>query len=277
MIHSEIRNVMLAGLLLVTISGCASSTPLRTVASGDRVKLNYTCSLVDDSIAATTQQEIANDEGRKKSGLYLPQNPVQAYELTIGEQEKPGPEGVLSFEQEIVMRLATSIIGSPYSEPRKVKLVAETPTNLSDRDRYLDMSRTRKRPKEMNISIDEFRTLTGTTPEIGQSVIFDPLLPGSIASMADGKVTLKFAPHSMQDLVTPFGLANIHDAGDHYTIELQVKKDGLLRSGPLAGVISAVKDDSFTIDYGNPFAGERLFCEVIAGPAPVAVKEAGNK
>jgi FKBP-type peptidyl-prolyl cis-trans isomerase 2 len=114
----------------------------------------------------------------------------------------------------------------------------------------------------MRLSIEEYTGKTGKVPEVGQSFVLDKLVPGKITEVSDKDILIRFAPAEAKDLATPFGPVTVRETADHYELVIATETGRLVRTGPMAGRISAVDSDMMTIDYGHPFAGETLNCDV---------------
>ena len=75
-------------------------------------------------------------------------------------------------------------------------------------------------------------------------------------------------PGSVVD--TPFGKGTIKENEKNYEIVIDASVGHLVRSQGLVGRVSEVQDRTIVIDYGNPFGGETLSCDVKVEPAPSA-------
>lgn len=258
-------------LLMTALNGC-SGTPA-VVQTGDRVELSFTCRLPNGELAATTKPDSAFGADRK-SPYYLPRSGPETVSLTAGAQAADQKQDRVSFEDEIIKRLGFTLAGLKEGEQSFRELHAERYPAASPRDRYVRMATFRKRQKEMRLSLEEFSTRTGKTPEVGQRLVIDPLLPGRVIEVTDKEVIILFAPEPGKPLTTPFGPVTLRETpAQQYELEIKVEKGRLVRTGGMVGRISAVDGDSFEIDYGHPFGGEKLLCDV----AVASVKSAEKK
>lgn len=246
-------------LLATTMSGCSAAPAI--VRTGDRVELGFTCRLPDGELAATTRPDSAVSDDRK-SPFYLPRNGPDTVMLTAGEQAAETKQERVSFEEEIMKRLGVSLVGVSEGEQTVLELQAERYPALTDKDRYVRMATVRKRQKELRLSREEYTTRTGKTPEVGQRMVLDPLVPGRISEVTDKEVVVLFAPDPGRPLTTPFGPVTLRETPGHYELIIAAEKDRLIRTGGMAGRISSVSSDSFEVDFGHPFGGEKLNCNV---------------
>jgi hypothetical protein len=124
---------------------------------------------------------------------------------------------------------------------------------------------------------DEYMSRTGKEPQEGADYIVDPLIPGKVASVSENEVLIRFSvkPGSVVD--TPFGKGTIRETEKSYEIVIDATVGRLVRTHGLVGRISEVKDRMFTIDYGHPFGGQTLMCDVKVVPAPPADAAKGKE
>jgi len=246
-------------MLITALSGC-SGVPA-VVHTGDQVELGFTCRLPNGELAATTKADSAFDNDRK-SPYYLPRRGPETVSLTAGDQKNDAKQDRVPFEDEIMKRLGVTLAGLKEGDQAVRELQAERYPASSPKDRYVHMATVRKRQKEMRLSLDEYTNRTGKAPEVGQRLVLDPLLPGRVSEVTEKQVVVLFAPEPGKPLTTPFGLVALRETPDQYELEIKAEKGRLVRTGGMVGRISAVDGDSFEIDFGHPFGGEKLLCDV---------------
>jgi len=161
-----------------------------------------------------------------------------------------------------VSRLAEAAIGMKAGEVITRELNAERLTGLPEKELTVRLARVRKRPRELRLSIDQYTAQTGLKPEVGLAFGTDPLIPGKIVTVTDREVAISFTPVKRDGIDTPFGPATVRDVADHYEIDIAARPGKLVRTGGMAGRIAAVDSESITIDYGHPFGGETLRCDL---------------
>ena len=244
----------------LTLSGC--STAPAVVRPGDRVAIGFSCHLLNGELAATTLSD-ASVAGVAKAPVYLPRTGPDTIAVTAGP---PSPEARSMdrqpFELEIVQRLASLLPGLKEGEQAQWNLEAERYQVSSPKDKVVKIATVRKRPKEMRLTREEFTGRTGKAPELGQPFVLDKMVPGQVSGLTEKEVVIRFAPVPGKDLVTPFGAVTVREFADRYELEIAAEKGRLIRTGGMVGRIIAVDKGSITIDYGHPFADEKLKCEV---------------
>ena len=244
---------------LFTLAACA---PAAIVQPGDRVEISFTCRLTDGLLAATTRPD-KDVAAESKSSLYLPRNGSDSIKVTAGGPAKNAErQDRIPFEQEILNSLALRLPGMTEGQQAEWELTAERYPEVSPKERVVRMATIRKRQKELRISREEYTTKFGREPAQGQSLVLDPLVPGTVNEVTEKDVLIKFAPLQGKPLVTPFGPVTLRETPENYELMIATEKGRLVRLGGMVGRIIEVENDSFAIDLGHPFGGEKLDCRV---------------
>ena len=257
----NIQIISISALIGLPLVAC-SAAPV-VVQPGDKAEINFTCRLQNGELAATTRPDAAV-AAEKKAPLYMTR---QGKEDTVAVTAGPAApteqkQDRQPFEQEIIARLAPKLSGLKTGEQAQWVIAADRYPISSPNEKQVKMALVRKRDKEMRLTVEEYTTKTGKSPEVGQPFVLDKLVPGKIAEVSDKEVLIRFAPVAAQDLVTPFGPVTVRETANQYELVITAEIGHLLRTGPMVGRISAVDGVSMTIDYGHPFAGEKLNCDV---------------
>ncbi|WP_246561728.1 hypothetical protein [Geobacter grbiciae] len=242
------------------------------IKAGDPVQVTYTCFDGTGALAATNVREAAESGGVKKGALFVAPREFSPLQLTAGTRPESKDKG---FDDELAAGLAGAVVGKGVDETVSVELVGGPLEGLSGGDRYLKMATVRKRAKELRLGREEYLTRTGREPEKGRRFVLDPALPGVVEEVSDKEVVIRFPLPEGGVVQTPFGPGTVRDGGDQWEIVIDAAVGRIVRSGPLAGRISDVNERFFTIDYGYPFGGESLRCDVKAEKAE-KVEQAGK-
>lgn len=269
-------------LMTAILAGCANAPAV--IRAGDRVELEFTCRLPDGEIAATTKPDSAVADDRK-SPFYLPRTGPETVTILAGPLDRKRDR--VSFEDEIMNRLGVSLVGLGDGDRAVLDIQAERYPAASPKDRFVQLAKVRKRPKELRMSRKEYTGRTGKAPEVGQSFALDPLVPGKLREVTGKEVVAVFSPEKDKPLTTPFGPVVVHETPTQYELEIMAEKDRLVRTGGMVGRIGSVNGDSFEVDYGHPFGGEKLRCDIkiasvkpaekkVTGPEPAAVASGTN-
>ncbi len=234
---------------------------------GDKVGIQFTCRFPNGDIAASTSTGVAKDTSLPKSPVYLPSSKDDPIEVMAGPSAAAKSFPV-RFEDEIVARIAASLPGTKPGKTRTIEIRSERPADVPEKEQFLDLSRIRQQPKEIRMTRDEYKSRTGQDPEVGAEYSQDSLLPAKVASVSESEVLIRSSARPGSVVDTPFGKGTIRENGNQVEIVANAAKGTLVRMGPLVGRISGALDKMFTIDFGNPFGGEPLACEVKAESIP---------
>ena len=258
--------------MVAVISACAVHRPVKLVQAGDTVRVSYTCRTNDNAIAAATNQKIAEDTQILKSSIFLSPSIYGPVELTAGHPEecktckKKSPK-IKGFQKELNRKLAEAVMGWGYGEQKTIRLTAQAPENLSHDARYVGLAKIRRRPKTKQISRNLFIKSVGKKPESGMEFPYEEGFTASVVSIDGEQVTIRLAAEPGTNVKTPFGMGTISDRGNLYEIDIDVKKGDLIRSGDMVGRVIKMDDRMFYMDFGLPFGGEELVCDVKVEPA----------
>ncbi|MEW5802593.1 MAG: thioredoxin family protein [bacterium] len=261
--------------LFSSLFGCTGIHKQSLVKNGDQIRLDYTCRFPDGTVVATTSKNIAEDDASyPKSSAFARQNVYNYLSLKAGEQIPISKDNFLTGIDDVIKaKLSQFIVGSEVEKEYSFELDANVPANLKPEDRFLSMTRVRRRPKELKMSKASYiESHRGMEPTVGQEVkIPDPLFSAKITSIGEESITagLFAEPNSIVP-VPPFRKGIIRDKGDHYDIEIDARAGDLVRAGSFVGKISNVNDQAILVDFGHPFGGEKLTCQVkaLANPSP---------
>jgi FKBP-type peptidyl-prolyl cis-trans isomerase 2 len=255
---------IMSALGWIALGGCATAQSVKPVAVGDRVGVNFTCRLSSGEIAITTDRAVTQDPSLPKSALFVPRELDGPLEITAAASATEGPSDLYAaFEDRVVQRLSCAVVGMAPGETRTLAVTAEREDlGLKLEDVYLKMSRVRHRPKEFSVDEGAFAGRMRQALVVGEDVDLEEGLTARVISVEDGKVLLSLAALAGRELRTPFGPATLREGADDMEITIDPQVGKLVRSGPLAGRISSADDASFTLDYGHPFGGEELTCEI---------------
>lgn len=245
--------------LVAGLTGCAE----RYVKPGDRVNVRFTCRLADGAIASSTEKTVADDPALRKSPVFLASSTHEPATLPSGaELDGLRNKPLRAMEEEVLSRLTDEVVGMRVGESRSMKLAASPASPADGETTIIRMARVRVRPKELRMTVDEYRARKGAEPATGDDYTLDPSFPGRVVKIEGDRVVIAFSAPKDNMVRTPFGIGTVSEKGDRYEVELDVRQGSLVRSGPLVGRITEVDDRNFTVDYAHPFGGEELDCEV---------------
>jgi len=117
--------------------------------------------------------------------------------------------------------------------------------------------------KEMRFARQDYEHRAKKAAEVGQTFFLDPGVQGTVSSVTESEVVVRFTAHAGDKVATPLGQGTIRELPDRYETLIDAHVGDLVRGGKLTGRITAVDDQFITVDYGNPFGGETLSCDIL--------------
>ncbi|MDY6989267.1 MAG: hypothetical protein SWQ30_14555 [Thermodesulfobacteriota bacterium] len=266
--YSKVSGVFFAlANVILLLNGCATMGPKHTVKPGEEVGLRYTCRLKGDGIVATTDKDVADDPSREKSRLFAPLKDYEVPVLVAGSgRGGPLPLGnVQPFVSEIGAQLTRAIVGLELDKEHRVEIASKMQMGLTEKQRFLTLSRIRRdKPKELRMSYEEYRAAYGKEPVVGQEAFSLGPAMAKVLSVEDTDVVIRLSIEEGGTIDIALGKAVYHNKGDRFDIVIEAHVGDLLRMGWLVGRVSEVNDTTMTIDFGHPFGGETLVCDVLA-------------
>ncbi len=227
------------------------------------VEFHFTCRTRAGEVWVSTEQSIAKDDSLSKAAFFIARDNGKPVRHNAGTKKAAAVDPLdMAFEDLVSLCLAEELVGMREGEKIHVELRPEATRFKRTPDQVLKIARIRKRPKEMRMPVEQYKTRAGKDPAPGQSFVLDPALPGEVASVTEREVVITFRAQPGSRVETPFGPGVVEELEDHYSIVIEARKGSLVRSGPYVGVINDVDEQMITIDYGIPFAGEALSCDV---------------
>lgn len=261
-IHMASRGLLVIYFIFSLVTGAAAG---EVIQAGEKIRLEFACRLRNGELAATTDRGLSDRPGVELAGIFRNRASNEPLVVTAGKDETIyGKAGLRGFEGEIVAKLAEAAVGMKPSAAWTVALSTEVQNNLPPGERFLEMNPVRARPKELRMSRDAYQSRSGKEAAEGQDYTIDPAFPGKVASVSGEEVIITFLAEPGSTVATPLGMGTIRDGGDLWEIDIDAKLGGLVRSGHMVGRIVAVEDRIINIDYGHPFGGEVLNCDVKA-------------
>lgn len=259
-----IHSICLLFSFMALCAGCSTLQPAAAVRQGDRVWVNYTCRLQSGLVAITTKEDIAENEASHAT-VFVPFEQYGPESIIAGTTD-PGPTfgRLRMFEREVVYRIAQAIVGMQVGKNYTVTLASDVQPNLEPDDRYLTLSRIRPRKKDQRVAHEYVRENIGHEPVIGEQVFAYDGIMGTVKAIDDDYVTVYVQVEDGVTADSPFGTITIRDRDEqYYDCIIDARVGHLVRTDTQIGRIAKVSDRSFTVDYGHPFGGEELVCDIV--------------
>lgn len=242
----------------------------RRVEAGDAVRVDYTCRLPDGRLIASTQSETVAAEAQRIGPLFAGPSMWGAKPMRAslpGEATGRLAAGQLAGVGDYIdAQLAEALPGMERGERRRVTFDAKTPEGLKREVRYMSLARVRHRSKEVRQAKRFYRQMRGQVPPVGEVVEWEPGFNARVVSDEGDEVVLRIEPADGMQFATAFGEAVIRDQGDQYDVTIDPREGELVRTGNLMGRIDTVEEKVFVVDYGHPYGGAAITCDVTVNP-----------
>jgi FKBP-type peptidyl-prolyl cis-trans isomerase 2 len=267
-------------------AGCAMmQTPPPAVTAGQPVQVEYTCTLTDGSLAATTSAEAVQSAVQSNdtphSAIFAPPQKYGPVLMTAGEVaectecDRDKRYFGLVLEETIQKQLVGLVPG------RKTPLAAATDEMLMDeKEGTIKIRRNQSRLKVKPFDGKQMEKMLGRSPEAGESLAGNDsgMLPFKVLENTGSAVIVEFQVDQGKPFPTPFGPAAIESVSDkEFRIRINPAIGHLIRSGGLIGRVVAFDDDYLTLDYRHPFGYEELQCEVTVEEQQAPAAEAQSR
>ena len=250
-------------LCAVLVSGCAGRSPAKKIETGERVKIEYQCSIPDKGLVDTNMAAVAQDIGIKKSRAFEARDAYKPLELIAGKDQPGQVSGDLKYLiPEIRTKLAYVLVGKMPGRTYDAVLETTVPEGMEDSHRYIKKDRISIIPKIKKIKHDDYARDTKSEPVVGKVFSEDGHPYAEVAAVDDQYVSLRLIVDESYVYDVPWGKAHDKDNGDTVLITYENEIGALVKTGPVLGRVIEVNEDKIVIDYGHPFAGYALSCKV---------------
>ena len=271
--HSYSANFVarfLIAVLLSALAGCAAvnlppeELQPRAIVSGDRVKIIHSCrnARTGQILSSLDKQDLANPD-ITGSGVFFYPKQTDPWVVIAGNDPGGPPFGKLHpFEHELIAQISPHLVGLHMGEEIEVALTAEIPEGLDEQERFLKLKRNQFKPRTVKIKAADFVEKYQRPAQAGEVLYSDGNITGTVHSVGEDLILVDISAEPGTIIKTTFGPGRIESVEGGYLVSITPNLNQLVKSAFLLGKISQVTDRQFTIDYGHPFGGEVLLCDV---------------
>lgn len=239
----------------------------KNIKSGDHVLVDFTCRLNDESIVMTTNPDLALNNKTVKSNIFLPLKEYVPVPLIAGSGKRGPDYGKLkTLENEVLENLTLFVVGMKEGISQSFDIKAIDTPDLTEEERFIRLSRIRKSQKKVRVHPTAFKNAHGKDPVPGD-IITKKEFPGvamHVITVSDNEVEILLHADEGTVVDLPTGRGIVRDAGDYYETVIDIHKGQIIRTGVIVGRVVDVDEKMYTLDYGHPFGGEPLKCEITA-------------
>ena len=252
-------------------SGCATA-PRTPLAEGAAAKVDYVCWFAGGELADTTYRHVGEDEAIVKSPVFTAgpkaYGPVAVKAAPVDECAACPKDRNKGFDDHLRERLGAAVLGLRPGEIHRVELAAEEDEGLSREDRFLQLARVWRYPKREEVSMEAYRAMADKELKPGDEIPWNDPFSAKVAAVDGDKAILNILAGEGAVMETDWGPGYVRDGGDRYEVVIDAQIGRLVRTQHLVGRISEIDErhDVFVTDYGHPFGGETLLCDVEITP-----------
>lgn len=256
---------------LVTICFCcwnasaaaAAASKSRQIKPGDRIEVAVTCRLPSGELVMTTDKALAYDPKQKKATIFAHLEKYEPLRIVAGERAHySGDKPLKPFNNELLALLSDALQGMHIGQQKTLTLRAPVPEGLPGEERYIQLALKRARPKTAEIPVDQFRSLYKKDPAVGDPVDFGMGISSKVAAIENTVAIIHFDLKDGDVIETPWGPADIKETETEYEIHIRPELGRLVRTGAFVGKVAEILPDRYTMDFGYPFGGEAVVCEI---------------
>lgn len=169
-----------------------------------------------------------------------------------------------TFIKLLEKKIGASILGHVVGETVTCKFQNGHDETLTEEERFINMSRIRKRQKKGSTSFQKYQRGYGHMPEVGEDLTrkSEPWLKATVTGNEDERVMIEYQAQVGKTIETFFGSAKISEDESNYLVVIDAKVGTLVKMGNQLGKTIAVDDESFRMDFGDLFGLEELSCDI---------------
>ncbi len=244
-------------VLLILSSGCVTKETKNTPHSpqlileiGDYVEMDYTGRIEGTGeVFDTTYATIAFNPGigKVEGFTYKEQYAVARFILGKGQ---------------MFSALENGMVGMKIGDERNITLLPEEGYGGWSRENTIVMKRAAIVPKLIEISLSDFRVISGKEPKVDENVNLN-YWPAMVVNISGASVTLLQEPRNNSTIDTEFGPARVSSNKTHITSTLLAEPGTIVTTAFGNAIISNITEKEFIIDLNHPLSGKTIVYEVM--------------
>ena len=220
-----------------------------SIDTGDLVTVHYTLKLENGEMIFTTDESIAGDGTTPKAEWF--QAPASY-----------GPEEVLAGNDNTRHELAENLVGMSDGEEKQVILPPEKGFGPHDSKQVASYSRIKKIPKLARVRAADYVSRFGAFPAVDQEVNFVPYFKSRVVTVDPNSVVMEALAEDGQRIEESFGVTTIRLDGKTVLIDLDPRVGAPFNLKGKWGVISEKDEQSFSVDFNHPAAGQSITMDI---------------
>jgi len=220
----------------------AQAELLGVVQAGDLVRVDYTATLEDGSLVRTTLPEVSASN-QKRVAWYQEPSAYAAEEILAGKESE-------------LFGLGEAVVGMKEGEKKHLVLAPGKAFPLPNPADIVKYPRVRSLPRSIRMPAEEYAKRFSGFPALGKEVELVPYFKAKVAEVSERDVRLEFLAKDGEQFPEGFGSVAVAVLGDKITLTLSLKVGASFPAGERTGLVTAVDEGNFTVDFNHPLAGK---------------------
>ena len=220
-----------------------------TVQPGDLVVVNYTASLEDGSLVATTRQKVAEDPKKKKSEVFM-------------KRDSYAPEEILAGKPGSVPGIGDVVRGLKEGGKTVVTLPPENAFGPKDPEKVSQFPCERRMPRNPVLNPQTYVGQFGTFPIVGKEVDLTPYFKSRIVEVGEQYVKLESLATGDEKSEDAIGVIEVRIDGKEIVLHLTPRIGADFEMNNQKGKIVSTDGSTFTVDFNPPLAGKPVVLDL---------------
>lgn len=244
------------------------------IAVGQTVEILYACRLENGEIVSSTDIDTIHLLQQDPFSVFIGPGLTENVVIQAGEDalsvNRNSRDKLRDFQAVLKNEIGKKIIGVEPGKTIGMSFATEDTPELLPDERFILMAKRLIRPKQKTLSPASFqREEMESVPTIGKDMTrsTEPWLKAKVTGVDESSVTVSYSADVGETVKTLYGPALVSENETHYLIDIDATVGKLVRAGGFLGRIVDVNEETFTIDFGNAFGGEKICCDVVAQTA----------
>lgn len=242
----KVFNTGLANMLSMSVQPVVNGDAAR---AGDLVSANFTVTLEDGTLVATTQEKTFRDPALKK---------VSWYREPVGF----GPMELVAGKREFLPGLGEALVGMKTGEKQRITLTADKAFGMPDPQKQQQLPCSQTFPRIIRMPAKEYVKRFSAFPVLNKEVDLLPYFKSRVTEVTESDVALEFLVADGASFNDDFGVIGVAVVGDKITTTLKARVGAPFQVKDAVGLITSTDGTTFTVDLNHPLAGKTIVMDV---------------
>ncbi|MBP6874944.1 MAG: thioredoxin family protein [Candidatus Eisenbacteria bacterium] len=228
-------------------AGEAPASGLDPLRAGELALVDYRASIGDGILVASSRDP--GPAGPRSSWFHRPGT--------------FGPQLAIAGSPAAFPGLGEALTGMSPGERKRVVVPPDLAFGMPDTSLLRDLPRSRRVPRVLKLSPEEFVGRFSAFPVQGDRLPFDPLLEATVSSVTRTQAVLDIHPRGPRQVENALGMTRIETTPAEIVVRMDPRL-GAVWQGPEGqrGIITRVEDESFRVDLNHRLAGKPITLDI---------------